>query len=226
MLIQEDNIHGDDCTCDDCLLAQMRSIDAGHRKRGWQAWYERDAATLFGYVQHHCYELGCPEQSEDLVHDTFVVGFRNISSGKYAEQGKPLCAYLYGIAKNMLRKVRWLHNKEGIMLPEDDAAEPVAATADPVDRVMLGQVLTMIEEAYERLSALAQRVITGLYANGKSSKELAAQLKKSAGAVRNIASRSIEDMKSYIAGRYDLQISSDAIRSCLEELWQPVAYAH
>ena len=221
MFDQEHISHDEECTCDGCLVAQMRSVDASQRTMGWQAWYVRDGARLLASMQRRCQGLGCPEQCEDLVQDCFMVGFRNISSGRYVEQGRPLRAYLYGIAKHLLQEVKWLCRKESL-LPEGMEEELVAATPDPTDRVVVEQVLTLVKEAYERQPFLSQHVIEGIYAGGKSSDEMAQQLNKSAGSVRNIAYRSVNDMQSYLAGRHDMHISSSALRSCLEELWQYV----
>jgi RNA polymerase sigma factor (sigma-70 family) len=218
MLLHKGNEYESTCSCDSCLLAQMRSGDAGQRKLGWQTWYERDALSIFAYLKRRCHELGCPEQSEELVQDCFIVGFKNISSGRFADKGKPLRAYLYGIAKNLLREVRWLRNKES-MLPEGNAAEPVAVSLNLLDHAIVEQVLTMIRDAYEHLPLLAQRVITGLYAHGNTSKELASQLNKKASAVGNIASRAIKRIQWYLVAYYDMQLSASTIRFCFEEFW-------
>ena len=209
--------HLSNCDCDSCLLTQMRSSDAVARQRGWEAWYERDGAILLAYLLRRCHLLGCPDQSEDLVQDTFIAGFRNISCGHYVEQGSPLRAYLYGIARNLLRGVEWLCRKESV-LPDDKEAELVATTPAPIDHVVVEQVLMLVKEAYERQPLLAQHVIEGIYAYRKSSNEVAQQVNNTAGGVRNIAYRAVNDMQRYLAQKHDLHISSITIRYCLEEL--------
>jgi len=194
----------------------MQSTHPAERQRGWNAWYARDAATLLRYIERRCQAMGCSDHSEDMLQDTFVIGFRNISTGRFAEQGKSLCAYLHGIARNLIYDVARLQRKETLYEAECD--RPVEESISPEDRIELETILRLVAEAYQQLSSLCRSIIHGLYAQEKSSQELSAELRKSAINIRAIARRAVLSIHAYLADAYGIQLSSDAIRLCLKML--------
>lgn len=208
--------HRPDCNCDPCLLAQMQSSNPAERQRGWTAWYSRDAATLLRYTERRCQTLGCGEHSEDMLQDTFVIGFRNISTGHFTEQGKSLCAYLHGIARNVIYDVARLQRKETLYEAECD--RPVEEIISPEDRIELENIMRLVAEAYQQLSSLCRSIINGLYAQEKTSQELSVELRKSAINIRAIARRAVLSIHAYLADSYGIHLSSDAIRLCLKML--------
>lgn len=206
--------HRPTCNCDLWLLMQMRSENPVDRQRGWEAWYLRDAPVLRGYLGRRCQALHCPTHSEDILQDCFLTGFRNISGGRYTEQGKSLCAYLHGIAKNLLYEVIRLQKKETSdqALADVQVEEKISIE----NQVYLQEVLKLVEEARSRLSPVHQQVVEGLYGEGKSSNEVATELRKTAGNIRAIARRAVNEIRDYLARQYNLLLPSRSIRVWLE----------
>ena len=203
------------CNCDQCLLAQMSATSAAERQKGWDAWYQRDAAALLAFIRRRALLVGCAEHSEDVLHDTFLVGFRNVSAGVFNEQGTSLFAYLVGIAKNRLREIVRIQSREPGSLDEQTATK---AWVPDVDRIYLEEVVTKVLEAYTLRPVVHRQVVKGIYAEGRSSTELATELEKTAVNVRAIAHRAVNDIKLSLECQYSLHLSTEAIRACLEVL--------
>lgn len=208
--------HLTDCSCDQCLLMQMRAANAAERQRGWEAWYRRDAPTIQAFIKRRCLALQCPEHCEDILQDCFLVGYRNVSKGLYHEQGSSLCAYIVGAANNLLRELVRLRRQEPVTLGEDEIED--ARDLDPDDGLYLAEVVNVVREAYTHRSNTYQRVVQGIYVEGKSSSELAAELGKSADNVRAIAHRAVREIGLNLERQHSMRLSAEAIRACLELL--------
>lgn len=209
--------HTSHCHCDICLLTQMQSADGQIRQLGWEAWYARDHETVQRFIMRRCHALGCPEQGEDILHDTFIIGFKNIVTGRYQVCGKSLCAYLHGIARNLLHDLMRLHQKE---TPDEEYLLSRTSTALPIeDQVYLERVLASVDEAHAQLSQNYRQVIESLYTQEKTSQEVGNDLCKSADNIRAMARRAVSAISAYLTGHYDLRIPSDAIRLSLRMLY-------
>jgi RNA polymerase sigma factor (sigma-70 family) len=208
--------HQSNCDCDRCLLGQMRSPDVAQRQRGWEAWYQRDAPSLHRYLERLCWEKHCPEYTDDLLHDTFLIGFKGVARGGYDEQKAPLRAYLYGIAKNRVHEIVRLQQREPL-IPNDPDQEG-GATVDLNDLLFLEEVYCQIQAALDYLPAVQQQVIVELYVNGKSSHKVAEALGLSAGNLRIIAHRAVSQIGKCLTYQYHIHVPANAIRMCLERL--------
>ena len=148
------------------------------------------------------------------MQEAFVIGFRRISEGTYEERGRALLAFLYGVAHNLLRSTARRQQRES----GDEACLAYTPTsALPVEQqVMLGQVLAMVRDSHARLPAAHRNIIDGLYGQGKASHELGAELDKTAVNVRAIAHRATKSISQQIADEYELELSTQAVRTCIE----------
>src|SRR6202035_3929555 len=72
-------------------------------------FYRRHHGGLYRYAMHMC---GSPQSAADVVQETFLTLIRH--SGKYEEEKGAPAAFLFGIARNHLRKLR---EKEGRYVP-------------------------------------------------------------------------------------------------------------
>src|ERR1700686_2005874 len=72
-------------------------------------FYRRHQGGLYRYAMHMC---GSPQSAADVVQETFLTLIRH--AGKYDEEKGAPAAFLFGIARNHLRK---LHEKEGRYVP-------------------------------------------------------------------------------------------------------------
>src|SRR5271169_5332385 len=75
-------------------------------------FYRRHQGGLYRYAVHMS---GSPQSAADVVQDTFLTLIRHTS--KYDEEKGSPAAFLFGIARNHLRK---LHEKEGKYVPLSD----------------------------------------------------------------------------------------------------------
>lgn len=208
--------HPGECTCDGCLLLRMRSPLPGERRDGWAAWYQRDAQALLASIERRCSLLRCRGYGEDLLQDCFLIAFRNVAQGAYRDQGKGLKAYIAGIARNRLRELRRLHKHE---CSADDETENVRdQSLDLHSRACVTEVVRLVREGRTLRPALHQRVVTGIYVEGKSSDQLAAELGIRPGNVRAIAYRTVHEIGCHVRQQHKLQLTAAAIRACLEML--------
>src|SRR5580658_7529718 len=90
----------------------MRRLSAGDED-AFLEFYRRHQGGLYRYAVHMA---GRPEAAADLVQETFLTLIRH--AGKFDEEKGAPAAFLYGIARNHIRK---LHEKEGryVSLVED-----------------------------------------------------------------------------------------------------------
>ena len=86
----------------------LRRLAAGDED-AFLEFYRRHQGGLYRYAVHMC---GSPQSAADIVQDTFLTLIRHTS--KYDEDRGTPAAFLYGIARNHLRK---LHEKESRYVP-------------------------------------------------------------------------------------------------------------
>src|ERR1017187_3027300 len=86
----------------------MRRLSAGDED-AFLEFYRRHQGGLYRYAVHMA---GRPEAAADVVQETFLTLIR--PSGKFDEEKGAPAAFLYGIARNHVRK---LHEKEGRYVP-------------------------------------------------------------------------------------------------------------
>ena len=102
----------------------LRRLGAGDED-AFLEFYRRHQGGLFRYAVHMS---GSPNSAGDVVQETFMTLIRH--SGKYdPEKGTP-AAFLFGIARNHLRKLR---EKEGRYLPLSDEAGKNLSAAESGD---------------------------------------------------------------------------------------------
>jgi RNA polymerase sigma-70 factor, ECF subfamily len=86
-------------------------------------FYRRHQGGLFRYAVHMS---GSPQSAADVVQETFLTLIRH--ARKYDEQKGTPAAFLFGIARNHLRK---LHEKEGRYVPlSDELGKGISTSAD------------------------------------------------------------------------------------------------
>jgi RNA polymerase sigma-70 factor (ECF subfamily) len=91
----------------------LRRLAAGDEE-AFLEFYRRHQGGLFRYAAHMS---GSPQAASDVVQETFLTLIRH--AGKFDESKGAPAAFLYGIARNHLRKLR---EREGRYLPLSDEA--------------------------------------------------------------------------------------------------------
>lgn len=218
-----------DRICDQRLIKWMLSSNEIERQKGWEEWYKRDKTSLQTFVESHWWVKKHPEYSEDIVQDSFIKGFQNVSTGRFQDRGKPLQAYLCGIAKNLILE-EYRHQMREISYgayidlndkPKEIGYQAYISSLDdkaigPEDRIVIQECLDVVKAAHKRLPHPYRRIIDGLYVQGKSSKELGNELHKTANNTRVLSHRAIAAIQTELKRHHKLCLSADAIRACLE----------
>src|ERR1700733_10761979 len=86
----------------------LRRLSAGDHD-AFLEFYKRHQGGLYRYAMHMS---GSPQSAADVVQETFLTIIRH--AGKFDEEKGTPAAFLFGIARNHLRK---LHEKEGRYVP-------------------------------------------------------------------------------------------------------------
>jgi RNA polymerase sigma-70 factor, ECF subfamily len=166
-------------------------------------FYRRHQGGLYRYAIHMC---GSPQSAADVVQETFLTLIRH--SGKYDEEKGTPAAFLFGIARNHLRK---LHEKEGRYVPLSDElgkglptggsgnlGRPDGNGHSPVgpgqaemilDGLERGQIAEILREAILTLPDHYREPVTLCDLEGKSYSEAAALLDCPVGTVRSRLNR-------------------------------------
>jgi RNA polymerase sigma-70 factor (ECF subfamily) len=166
-------------------------------------FYRRHQGGLFRYAMHMS---GSPQSAADVVQETFLTLIRH--GGKFDEEKGTPAAFLFGIARNHLRK---LHEKEGRYVSlSDELGQGLStgATADsgssngngclgkmtgPADTILEGlereQISELLREAILTLPEHYREPVTLCDLEGKSYGEAAALLECPVGTVRSRLNR-------------------------------------
>src|SRR4029077_15243113 len=102
----------------------LRRLGAGDED-AFLEFYRRHQGGLYRYALHMS---GSPEAAADVVQETFLPLIRH--TGKYDEAKGAPAAFLFGIARNHLRK---LHEKEGRYVPLSDEVGGGLSSAQSAD---------------------------------------------------------------------------------------------
>ena len=166
-------------------------------------FYRRHQGGLYRYAVHMS---GNPQSAADVVQETFLTLIRH--ARKYDEQKGTPAAFLFGIARNHLRK---LHEKEGRYVPlSDDLGKGLStgasgvpghsngnghspSTAGQADTILEGleraQIAELLREAILTLPDHYREPVTLCDLEGKSYGEAAALLDCPVGTVRSRLNR-------------------------------------
>jgi RNA polymerase sigma-70 factor (ECF subfamily) len=166
-------------------------------------FYRRHQGGLYRYAMHMS---GSPQSAADVVQDTFLTLIRHTS--KYDEEKGTPAAFLFGIARNHLRK---LHEKEGRYVPLSDELGSGLSTdgsGDPghlngnghspassghaemiVEGLERAQISQLLREAILTLPDHYREPVTLCDLEGKSYGEAAALLECPVGTVRSRLNR-------------------------------------
>jgi RNA polymerase sigma-70 factor, ECF subfamily len=180
----------------------LRRLSAGDDD-AFLEFYRRHQGGLFRYAVHMS---GSPQAAADVVQETFLTLIRH--SGKYDEEKGTPAAFLFGIARNHLRK---LHEKEGRYLPlPDDAGNVLSSSqsgdpwrsdghghsparlgqADTIQETLeRAQIAELLREAILTLPDHYREPVTLCDLEGKSYGEAAALLDCPVGTVRSRLNR-------------------------------------
>lgn len=147
--------------------------------------YERNFQRVYAYVARRVEDRAA---AEDVTSEVFHHALKHI--GNFEWRGTPFVAWLYRIAANTLADRYKRAGREP--KPLEDYQEPAVA-ADIERQVVLAH-------AVDALPPDQRRVIVGRYVEQRSSKELAQEMGRSEGAIKQLQQRALEKLREQMGG--------------------------
>ncbi|NLG51563.1 MAG: sigma-70 family RNA polymerase sigma factor [Chloroflexi bacterium] len=160
----------------------IQQAQAGNRS-AFAALYRRYQQAVFTYVY---YRVGDQYAAEDLAAEVFVRMVEKI--GQYRHRGKPLLAWLYAIARNLLTD-HYRLNARYKCLPLDETL--ATGHDDPAEETDHRLTTEAIARSLDCLTEPQRQVIIGRFIEGRSVAEMASILGKTEGAVKVLQYRAL-----------------------------------
>jgi RNA polymerase sigma-70 factor (ECF subfamily) len=171
---------------DDRLLVEAAKKDP--RKFG--ELYELNFSRVYGYIARR---VGDRDAAQDLTSDVFHKALANIRTFEW--RGVPFAGWLLRIAANMIADRAKRGGKEVSGL--DDAPEPgVSPKLEEADQH--ARLFRLVDE----LPADQRRVIGMRFAEEKSIREIAHELGRSEGAVKQLQFRALQNLRARMEGAH------------------------
>ena len=132
------------------------------------------------------------DESEDMASNVFLRALKNIDSYRYT--GKPVVAWLYGIAQNLIRerlrkvKQETTFNVGEALMSLGRASDGASGSLSHVERLDL-------ERAIARLTPLQQEVLALRYVAGFRGREVASMLGRSERAIYYVEARGLVSLR-------------------------------
>jgi len=147
-----------------------------------------DKIARYAYVR-----IGDRASAEDIAGEVFLKALKGLHF--YRERGLPMSAWLFRIAHNLV--VDFLRQKsKGCAVPIEEIDLP--SEANPALQAETRLEMARVEQAMKVLSPAQQEVIRLRFLSELSSKEVAAVMGKSDGAVREMQSAAISRLKQLL----------------------------
>ena len=166
---------------------ERRLVEAAQRDPAWFGeLYTRNFHVVYAYVAKRS---ASREEAEDVTSEVFHEALANLQ--RFEWRGVPFAAWLIRIAAHAIAD-RWkLRKREGGDPPDEELSDH--AMADIERRAALFQMV-------ERLPDDQRRVIASRFVEEKSIREIAAELGRSEGAVKQLQLRAIENLRAQMEG--------------------------
>jgi RNA polymerase sigma-70 factor (ECF subfamily) len=177
----------------------LRRLAAGNHD-AFLEFYRRHQGGLYRYAMHMS---GSPQAAADVVQETFLTLIRH--AGKFEEEKGTPAAFVFGIARNHLRK---LHEREGRYVPLSEELSqglssgpqshtngnghsplPVSQPETVLEGLERRQIVEMLRDAILTLPDHYREPVTLCDLEGKSYSEAAALLECPVGTVRSRLNR-------------------------------------
>jgi len=154
------------------------------------ALYRQHQPAIFTYLY---YRLGDQAAAEDLAAEVFVRMVEQID--RYRDQGRPILAWLYTIARNLLTD-HYRRNGRTQVMPLDE--QLVAGLGNPVAAIDRRLDEAMLLRALRRLTETQKQVIVGRFVEERPNAEMATILGKTEGAIKSLQHRALAALRRAI----------------------------
>jgi RNA polymerase sigma-70 factor (ECF subfamily) len=150
--------------------------------------YEDNFERVYAYVARR---VGDREEAQDVTADVFHQALASLP--RFEWRGLPFVAWLLGIAANVLSD-RWQRFARQQEVVKDDL-EQVGMEDDIEQRAMLYQLVEMLQDDQ-------RRVIIRRFVDQKSLREIAAELGRSEGAIKQLQLRALQNLRERIRSNH------------------------
>lgn len=151
--------------------------------------------------KHMYYRTRNPEDAEDLTAQVFLNAWGAI--GRYRQMGKPLGSWLLSIGHNLL--VNHYRAKKDIGSLDTNGEKFSGDDSDPevvVEKKMANEALG---QAISRLPKAQGDLVSMYYLKEMDNREIAARLGKSEGAVRQLCTKAISNLRAYLISGKEIE---------------------
>jgi RNA polymerase sigma-70 factor, ECF subfamily len=171
---------------------EQLQIEAAQRDpRRFAELYDEHFARVYAYVARR---VGNRAEAEDVTAEVFHHALANL--GRFEWRGAPFAAWLFRIAANAIAD-RWRKSAREQGNPAQDPPSPDEFTE--VER--RATLFRMVGD----LPPEQRRVIEMRFVEGKKAEEIGKEMKKSAGAVRQLQFRAIENLRARLSKRTEVR---------------------
>jgi RNA polymerase sigma-70 factor (ECF subfamily) len=153
--------------------------------------YERYFDRIYAFVARR---VGNRDAAQDLTSDVFHRALENLP--KYESRGIPFCAWLFRIAANAIAD-KWKHTSRESGNPakeEIDAGKSEIAAAEHRAQLF---------HSVRKLPADQRRVIQMRFAEEKSIREIAGEMRKTEGAIKQLQFRALQNLRDRMSGGHE-----------------------
>ena len=151
--------------------------------------YEINFERVYAYVVKRVQDLA---ESEDLTSEVFHQALANLK--RFEWRGIPFAAWLFRIAANLISD-RW--QRSGREIADDEAIGSVQVSPAEIEEVERRATLFRLVET---LPAQQKRVVVLRFVEQKSIKEVAKEVRKTEGAVKQLQFRALSTLKARMEG--------------------------
>jgi RNA polymerase sigma-70 factor (ECF subfamily) len=174
---------------DDRLLVEAAQQDPARFAELYECHFDR----VYAYIVHRVRDRA---ETEDLTSEVFQHALANLH--RFEWRGIPFVAWLYRIAGNLISD-RWQRlGRE----PLADAPEQMAAAQASGAEFEDVERRAMLFRLVETLPAEQRRVVILRFVEEKSIKEVAQEIRKSEGAVKQLQFRALTTLRSKLEGAH------------------------
>jgi RNA polymerase sigma-70 factor, ECF subfamily len=153
--------------------------------------YENNFERVYAYVVRR---VGDRTETEDLTSEVFHHALANLQ--RFEWRGTPFAAWLYRIAANLISD-RWQRSKRENLVDEPEQIEGAQARNVEFEEVERKATLFRLVET---LPEEQRRVVVLRFVEQKSIKEVAREIRKTEGAVKQLQFRALTSLRARMEG--------------------------
>jgi RNA polymerase sigma-70 factor (ECF subfamily) len=169
---------------------EQRLVEAAQRDPGrFAELYEANFDRVYAFVVQR---VPSRQEAEDVTSEVFHQALAGLAGFEW--QGTPFVAWLLGIASHLIAR-RWQIAASRPEVLVDELG--VAATSDQAERQAL------FAQLLERLPADQRHVVRRRFLEHRSIREIAQEMGRSEGAIKQLQLRALEALRSQVRNRHE-----------------------